>query len=135
MGRPVEDFGVRPRHCHRITLADIVGHNEDLMAAAVARLRRPDARRPWRLRAEPVADGLHVTTECVERVDVYRGGRPCTSLPVEADGTLHVPLPPGRSQVRLEGVVGSEVRVSARVAYPGRRRLRAQAGGSDGQRS
>ncbi len=135
MGRPVEDFGVRPRHCHRMTRADIVGDNDDLMAAAVARLRRPDARRPWRLRAEPVVDGLHVTTESVERVDVYRDGRPLTSLPVADDGTLHVALPAGRSQVQLHGVVGSEVRVAARVAYPGRRRMRAQAGGSDGQRS
>jgi C-terminal processing protease CtpA/Prc len=107
-GEPVEDLGVLPDVRHHLTRRDLLEDNADLMEYAGELLK---ARTPRRLDAEVVSRTpseavLSLTTQSVQSIDVYRDGRPATTVPDLAAGTteVHVPLagePP--ATVRIEG--------------------------------
>ena len=74
---------------HRITRADLLERNRDLIARAAEEL----ARRPWHALEAAVAGGkLVATTRGIERLDIYLDDRPLPSLAVEADTRLHSKL-------------------------------------------
>jgi hypothetical protein len=85
-GTPVEDLGVRPDQRHTMSRADVVGDNDDLMAAAGA-LLAAGARFTLRAEAEIRPDGrlrLRLTTRGIDRVDVALDERPVASLDIAA---------------------------------------------------
>ena len=107
-GEPVEDLGVVPDVRHHLTRRDLLEDNADLMEKAGSLLaagtpRRLDATVTSRTNTEAV---LTVTTQAVRSLDVYRDGRPATTVPAVADGTVevHVPLAgKAAATVRIEG--------------------------------
>jgi hypothetical protein len=107
-GEPVEDLGVVPDVRHRLTRRDLLEDNTDLMNRAGSLLaagtpRRLDATVTSRNNTEAV---LSLSTKAVRSLDVYRDGRPATTVPTVADGTteVHVPLAgKAAATVRIEG--------------------------------
>jgi hypothetical protein len=93
---------------HHLTRRDLLEDNSDLMNKAGSLLvagtpRRLDATVTARTNTEAV---LALTTEAVRSLDVYRDGRPATTVPNVADGTteVHVPLAgKAAATVRIEG--------------------------------
>jgi cytosine/adenosine deaminase-related metal-dependent hydrolase len=111
-GTPVEDLGIAPDECHDLTRRDIVGDNEDLLAAAGALLA---ARPAYTLAAEAEArpDGrvrLRLTTAGLDRVDVAFDGRPVASLDVSDGASTHTvrPADPSPGRLDLTGWSGGE---------------------------
>ncbi|KOV84938.1 S41 family peptidase [Nocardia sp. NRRL S-836] len=98
-GTPVEDLGVRPTHQHRVTRADLLRGNVDLLNRAGELLAEQPVRR-----LGVAVDGTTVALDTVnlDRVDVYVDGRPATSLDV-ADGAHTVALATSGTEVRVEG--------------------------------
>ncbi len=87
-GAILEEAGVRPDlpRLHRVTRADLLKRNRDLIARAADEL----ARRPWHALEASAADGeLGVKTRGIGRVDVCLDDRPLRSLAVKADTRLH----------------------------------------------
>jgi Peptidase family S41 len=108
-GTPVEDLGVVPDERHRMTRADVLEGNVDLLDKAGALLG---------VTAVQGADGnLDIAFDVanVDRVDVYVDGRPRASLDA-AGGQVSASVPgvPGAQQVRVEGFAGGEL-VAART--------------------
>ena len=94
-GAVLEEAGVRPDlPLHRITRADLLGRNRDLIARAAGEL----ARRPWHALDASIEGGeLAVKTRGIGRVDVYLDDRPLPSL-AEADPRGHSKLAAGLPQ-------------------------------------
>jgi C-terminal processing protease CtpA/Prc len=116
-GTPVEDLGVRSDVRYTMTRRDVLENNVDLLDAAGALL----AARPVRLlRLTPslTADGmlrLQLTTQGVDRVDVYLDGRPRGSSDMtDGDATLSFPDAAGTTTVQVEGFAGGQL-VAART--------------------
>ncbi|ADB31609.1 peptidase S41 [Kribbella flavida DSM 17836] len=90
-GTPVEDLGVRPHATHRMTRADLLAGNADLLAAAGALLAAMPHRRlglATTLTGTTLTVGLDV--DGMDRVDLYLDDRPISSedltgVPVEID--------------------------------------------------
>jgi hypothetical protein len=108
-GTPVEDLGVEPTERYRLSRADIVESNDDLMARAGELLAaRPAYALDLDGPAEPRADGrmrFRLATAGLDRVDVAFDGRPVASLN-QADLTrTHTlrPPAPGPSHLDLAG--------------------------------
>lgn len=87
-GTPLEDLGVRPEHRHLMTRNDLLNGNEDLIRAA-AKILAGLPRQSLRVDLAPGAGGgvrLRMTTENIDRLDVYLDDRPVErsmSLPTE----------------------------------------------------
>jgi Peptidase family S41 len=104
-GRPVEGLGVKPSAVHHLTLRDLVEHNQDLIATAIAHLA---AQRDGRL--EVTAKRLDDTTAVVSveadglaEVDVYVNDRPAVARRRVGDGVqdIEIDVVPDRRQVLL----------------------------------
>ena len=110
-GQPVEDLGVVPDALHDLTVRDVLGGNEDLMAHAGRILA---TLHPRRLTATAALDGdklrLTLDTLGLDSVDVYVDGRPLASAKV-SDGANEVLLAAaaGAAQVRLAGFDGTQL--------------------------
>lgn len=120
-GTPVEDLGVVPDLRYRLTRADVLSGNADLMVTATQILSGMPVRRlavtATRLPAGRLRLELQVAN--VDRADVYVDGRPRTSLdisqvttPVELEGIGTA------SQVRVEGFADGELVAARMVAVP-----------------
>jgi hypothetical protein len=121
-GTPVEDLGIVPDVPYRLTRADIVGSNDDLLAKAAELLAaRPAYTLALAEPAEVRADGrvrLRLTTGGLDRVDVAFDGRPVASLDV-ADRTATHTLRPASPQPRRLDLAGWSVgEVVARRRVP-----------------
>nr|WP_062341610.1 S41 family peptidase [Herbidospora sakaeratensis] len=116
-GTPLEDLGVVPPVRHRLTVADLLEGNPDLMETAGRELTRLPKRR-LRLSVVPGDDALvtHFDTLGLDRVDVYVDGRPRGSVDV-APGAGSLTLPGTGEQVRAEGFLGGEL-VAVATAFP-----------------
>ncbi|GAA3661186.1 hypothetical protein GCM10022224_025780 [Nonomuraea antimicrobica] len=114
-GTPVEDLGVVPGHRHRMTRADVLQGNADLLARAGELLAGRPVRR---LDVRVAPDELTFTTRLVDRVDVYLDGRPQVSVDVMAE-VMTVPVPGAGSArvIRVEGLQ-DEILVAARTIVP-----------------
>lgn len=111
-GTPVEDLGVRPTHQHKVTRADLLQGNVDLLANAGELLAAQPVRR-----LGVAVDGTTVSLDTVnlDRVDVYVDGRPTTSLDV-TDGAHIVTLTAAGSEVRVEGFADGQLVAARKVA-------------------
>jgi C-terminal processing protease CtpA/Prc len=108
-GTPVEDLGVVPDLRHRLTRNDLLNGNVDLINAAGAILAALPSRK---LTAVAVATSggsvrLRCETRGLDRLDLYRNGRPLQSIDV-TDGTRQVPLngPNAGAAIEVRGFTG-----------------------------
>ncbi|WP_082801642.1 S41 family peptidase [Herbidospora cretacea] len=102
-GTPLEDLGVVPQVRHRLTVADLLGGNPDLMETAGRELAKLPRRR---LRISLAGGTLHYDTLGLDRVDFYVDGRPRGSADV-TDGPGDLPLEGER--VRAEGFLRGDL--------------------------
>lgn len=111
-GVPVEGLGVTPDELHHMTANDLLNKNEDLINRAgqiLAGMRSQELD----VKIFERDDGsvkITVKTKNIERLDVWVGGRPQTSLDVE-DGktTLSAPVNRRGKQIELRGFAGGEL--------------------------
>ena len=115
-GTPVEDLGVRPDVMHKLTRADLLEENVDLLDAAGELLAGMPVRR-LSVSASVTGGDLSVAIDAagVDRVDLAVDGRPRAS-----EDFGQVPLTvtiPGVSagQLRVDGYLGGELVASRRV--------------------
>jgi C-terminal processing protease CtpA/Prc len=117
-GVPLEGIGVTPDEVHELTERDVMGENEDLIDAAIARLRELpsyalESTVEW---SEGVAR-IKVRSEGITQLDVYVDGRPA-GRPVVVDGgetVIDVSAAPDRSHYyRLYGFDHRNELVAAR---------------------
>lgn len=115
-GTPVEDLGVVPDVRYRLTRADVLSGNVDLMLAATQILSGMQARQLDCKATRLAGNRLHLelTTAHVDRVDVHVDGRPRTSLDIaQVNTTVELDGLGAASQVRVEGFAGGQL-VAAR---------------------
>ncbi len=102
-GAVLEDLGIVPDAVHELKVRDVLSDNEDLVAAAADLLQ---TRKPRVLRAEvSERDGavvVTVTTENIDRLDAFLGGRPFGSLDVTKDTCTFEVDPRPAAGVRLD---------------------------------
>jgi hypothetical protein len=116
-GVVVEDLGIKPDHIHRMTRKDLLGNNDDLIAAAIGLLagKKPHAIRVHVLPNDGELPRLQVETHNVTRLDVYFNDRPRASrdihhAQVEIDLPALIGAPePGRRSLELRGYEGDEL--------------------------
>jgi hypothetical protein len=117
-GIPVEDYGVVPEHRYYMTRADVVGHNEDLIATA-ARLLAPLPKQTLRVAPVAAAPRQQFTVDCtnIDRLDLHLDDRPVVSQDV-AQPSFVVSLPsaaPPRSVMKARGYRAGELVVATRL--------------------
>jgi hypothetical protein len=117
-GTPVEDLGIIPDEHYRLTRHDVLDGNLDLLDRAGALLAGMPKRA---LSLTSALDGggtltLQVTTEGIQRLDVYVDGRPRASADV-SDGTSTVTVTgvAGATVVRVDGFDNGGELVAART--------------------
>jgi hypothetical protein len=104
-GTPVEDLGVVPDHRHRMTRADLLQDNADLLQRAGRLLSGLPVRR-LDVELGGAAGELELTlrTSLLDRADVYLDGRPrLTADLTQEDLTLLVPGLADAQVIRVEG--------------------------------
>jgi hypothetical protein len=117
-GTPVEDLVVVPDVRYRLTRADVLSGNADLMVAATRILSGMPVRRLAVTATRRPANHLRLVLQAanVDRADVYVDGRPHTSIDISQVTTqLDLEGVGNAAQVRVEGFAGGEL-VAARVA-------------------
>jgi hypothetical protein len=117
-GTPVEDLGVVPDVRYRLTRADVLSGNADLMVAATRILTGMPVRRLGVTATRLPGNRLRLVLQAanVDRADVYVDGRPRTSLDIgQVTTQLELEGVGNAAQVRVEGFAGGEL-VAARVA-------------------
>jgi hypothetical protein len=109
-GTPVEDLGVVPDVRHRMTRDDVLGSNQDLIAAAAAQLAgRPAYVLDGRVTVEAGKAAVRITTGNLDRVDMAFDDRWIASIDV-TDGTrTRRPTAPVPACVRLAGYAAGEL--------------------------
>ena len=115
-GTPVEDLGVRPDVMHKLTRADLLEENVDLLDAAGELLAGMPVRR-LSVSASVSGGGLSVAIDAagVDRVDLALDDRPRASEDV-GQGTLTVTIPGvSAGQLQVDGYLDGELVASQRV--------------------
>ena len=113
-GVPLEDLGVVPDHIHHMTRRDVLGSNEDLIAAAAELL----AGGPVRDLSATVSQGsVTVTTAKISRLDIVFDGRPFGSMDV-TDGPHGVSIPAGVGVIDLRGYDEGALVAARRLNVP-----------------
>lgn len=118
-GVPVEDLGVVPDIRYRMTLADVLNDNVDLIAFAAGVLAGMD-KQTLRVRAQDSVEIRHLAVEAerLDRIDVLVRGRPVVSQDVTARD-IQITLPTAvdaRDDVRVLGYRGNNLVVTARLS-------------------
>jgi hypothetical protein len=117
-GTPVEDLGVVPDERHRMTRADVLESNVDLLARAGELLAAMPVRTLDVSAVSADADAVTLDLEVanIDRVDVYLDGRPRTSADV-IDGAVSVTVTgaSGAGVARVEGFSGGNLVASRRL--------------------
>jgi Peptidase family S41 len=120
-GVPVKDLGVAPDgDVYLMTRADVLEENIDLIAKAASLLA---AETVHSLAAEvdrshPPAAVIKARAQNISRIDLYRNGRPLTSVDVR-DGAAAVPIPDGLrgpGTLELRGFEGGNLAAFTKVA-------------------
>ncbi len=111
-GTLIEDSGIAGQP-YPMTIGDVLGQNDDLIAHCAALL----GRQPRTRLAVSIGGGAaKIVTRGLDRVDVYGDGHPvCASAKVDKDGTRSVALPPGVREVEVVGLGGGTVRQRRRL--------------------
>jgi Peptidase family S41 len=118
-GVPVEDLGVVPDEIHRITKADVLEANADLLARAGEILASLPAY-ALSLVVEEKDGGIEVkaTTKRLTRLDAWLDGRPLSTFDV-TDGETAITVPAGSAAPRLlelRGFDGGKLAASTRTS-------------------
>ncbi len=102
-GVPVEGLGVTPDELHHMTANDLLNKNEDLInrAAQLLAEMRAQTLDVKFLARENGTVKLTVTTKNIERLDMWVGGRPQSSLDV-GDGKTMLAVALGKRAKRIE---------------------------------
>ncbi|MET7666096.1 S41 family peptidase [Streptomyces sp. NPDC005356] len=111
-GTPVEDLGITPDELHRMTRADLLEDNADLLEEA-GRILRGLTPHSVSVTGTTATDGalrIKVRTVNIDRLDVYLDQRPRASVDL-ADGQADVTVPDAASaqSARLEGFAGGRL--------------------------
>jgi hypothetical protein len=117
-GTPVEDLGITPDHRHRMTKADLLNDNADLLARAGQLLASLPIRTLVATATAGPAGTLTVQMQVsnVDRADVFVDGRPRASIDVSGtSASVTVSGVPGASSVRVEGYAAGELVASDRT--------------------
>jgi Peptidase family S41 len=121
-GIPVEDYGVVAEDRYYMTKADVLGRNENLIAAAANILKsKSPAPRSLRLKADPAGPLQKFTIQCsnIDRVDLFVDGRAAFSRVVSVDqfeGSIQLPFAAADgSVVGAKGYRDGELVVSFRL--------------------
>ncbi len=120
-GMPIEDVGVSGHRRYEMTRNDLLHDNVDLIDMCTSLLAsepRTDLRLEWK---RPT---LSITTQRLNRIDIYADDRPYTTLDVLRDGTVQIQLP-DVELIRVEGYKGqnlSQARLYDNSADPDRPR-------------
>jgi hypothetical protein len=113
-GAPIEDVGVRGHRSYVMTRDDLLAGNQDLMDFC-GRLIAGCLSTSLQIRqARRGASTIRVTTQGLDRLDVYIDDRPVGSKDV-ADGLTTLKLPQGWSSVELQGFSGELLRQRRRL--------------------
>jgi hypothetical protein len=117
-GSPVEDYGVVPDLRYYMTRADVVGNNDNLIAAC-AKILASLPKQTLRLSPTTAAPLQQFAAECsnIDRLDIFLNDRPVLSQNVKG-GSLAVDLPfPATkgSNLRANGYRNDELVVSTRL--------------------
>ncbi|MFB6438771.1 S41 family peptidase [Streptomyces sp. NPDC056411] len=111
-GTPVEDLGVVPDERHRMTVRDVLGDNEDLLARAGELLKGRPVHALSVTSAARQNGGVRITVETtnVDRLDVYLDGRPRRTVDV-TDGPVEVTVDqaPPATTLRVDGFAGGHL--------------------------
>lgn len=114
----LEDLGVIPDELHPMTRNDVLNKNADLIAHAVAMLKREEAFRLSAEASEQTAGAIRITatTENLDRLDVYVDGRPRLSSDVRhGENVIEVPAAAGPSKFELRGYKQGRLAASTRL--------------------
>ena len=114
-GTPVEDLGVMPNVVHPLTRDDLLEDNKDLLDAAGGLLAELPVRR---LEVDTsISNGnvnVELTTDGLDRVDVYLDGRPAGSIDVTGGSATHTARGAAGRPLRAEGFAAGKL-VAARL--------------------
>jgi hypothetical protein len=119
-GIPVEDYGVVPNLRYFMTRQDVVGNNDDLIAAA-GQILKSLPKQALRLTPDPTdpLQKFSVDSSNVDRIDVFVNDRPSISQQVTGSQTGHPILLPFAATaggvVRANGYRQGELVVSTRL--------------------
>ncbi|MFL6211442.1 MAG: S41 family peptidase [Pyrinomonadaceae bacterium] len=117
-GMPVEDYGVASDVRYYMTKSDVVGHNDDLIAAA-AKILAGLPKQTLRLTPVATAPLQQFTADCtnIDRLDLFLNGRPVASQNVTVNSfTVALPAPATRgSTLAANGYRAGELVVSTRL--------------------
>ena len=111
-GTPVEDLGVTPDVRHRMTKADLLNDNSDLLARAGEILQSLPVRTLVATATGGAGGSLTVQLEIanIDRADVFVDGRPRASIDVSGtSASVTISGVPGASSVRVEGYAEGEL--------------------------
>ena len=109
VGAPIEDIGVRGHEAYAMTREDLVGGNQD-MVNFCAKLLVEHERTLLRVALSAAATkSLSVTTQGLDRLDLYVDERPNGSVGVK-DGTTKCKLPVEWTQVEIQGFAGRRLK-------------------------
>ncbi len=115
-GTPVEDLGVMPNVVHPLTRDDLLEGNKDLLDAAGGILAALPVRR---LEVDTsISNGnvnVELTTDGLDRVDVYLDGRPTGSVDVTAGSATYTAAGSAGRPLRAEGFASGKLVASRRV--------------------
>jgi hypothetical protein len=120
-GIPVEDYGVVPDVRYFMSKTDVVGNNDDLIAAAAAILKTMPKQR-LRLTPDPASPRQQFALDCsdIDRIDLFVNDRPALSQQVSGAQTgLPIVLPFPATDGNVVGAYGyrdGALVVSTRVA-------------------
>lgn len=117
-GTPVEDYGVVSDVRYYMTKSDVVGHNDDLIAAA-AQILAGLPRQTLRLTPVATAPLQQFTADCtnIDRLDLFLNGRPVGSQNVTVNPfTAALPAPSTQGSIlAANGYRAGELVVSTRL--------------------
>ncbi|MEM6588766.1 MAG: S41 family peptidase [Pseudomonadota bacterium] len=115
-GTPLEDLGVRPDFRHALTRDDLLNSNVDLLNRAGEILTDMKS---YSLEANvsgtPQGQQVSVSTEGLDRLDLYIDGRPTSSHDI-ADGMHAIDIGQGGTVLRLEGFDAGSLAASRLIA-------------------
>ncbi len=121
LGMPLEDLGVTPNYTHRMTRADVLDNNVDLLARAGALLAERPVRRLVASVDAAAGRPISLTVQAakLDRIDVYVDGRPRGSFDL-AGAELRCELPAvgaGAHTIDLHGFAEGEQVAARRVDF------------------
>ena len=114
-GVPLEDLGIEPDYRYYYTRRDLLERNQDLIAFALNRLKDMAVKRLHWTRSDAGSFSAYTfETEGIDRIDVYVGDVPMTSIAI-VDGGITLEVAKNLAgKLRFEGFMGRDQVVATR---------------------